>query len=461
MPEDPLLYSLRQFIRKHRLIEAGEKIVAAVSGGVDSMVLLDCLDRLRSRLSITLAVAHFNHQLRGEESDDDEQFVRKAADERGLECHVDRGNAAEAAESHKLSVQDAARQLRYAFFNRLRTTQGFDKIATGHNADDNAETILLNLFRGAGVHGLSGIPVWRKDRNIIRPLLYATRDEIQQYAERHGLKHREDSTNIKTEYTRNFIRHNIAPLIRERINPNLTATLRRTGELFDQLEQYIQSNVARVLPEIVMENAVERIVLDLSKLREQPLFLQEQLLLTVAKQISSGEVDYNTVQELLDVSRADTGASCSLADDAVVHRDRDHLVFLTQSSKAPFSYSIERNKTYQFDGFSFRSSLVHHATMTNDPNVEYVDAASVKAQLTLRSWQEGDWFIPLGMRERKKVSDFFIDQKIPLFEKQSIPLLVSGDEIVWIVGKRLDDRHKVTPQTKDILRLEYIPHKHQ
>ena len=194
MTEQPLFKSFQEFIHKNHLIERGEKILVSVSGGIDSMSLLDLLLELKKRLKLDITVAHFNHQLRGAESDEDEAFVRNTAKESGIECYVECADTITASEVEKLSIQETARDLRYAFLAKLRRSLGYQKIATAHNADDNAETIIMNLLRGSSVHGLTGIPIFRNDRLVIRPLLFAPREEISRYASSHKIRYREDSS---------------------------------------------------------------------------------------------------------------------------------------------------------------------------------------------------------------------------------------------------------------------------
>ena len=221
------LTRFHEFSRRRRLIEERNKIIAAVSGGADSIVLMDLLAREQEAMGLTIIVAHFNHQLRGDESDGDEQFVTQRARHYGFELYVERANTADYSQHMKVGIQEAARKLRYDFLDKLLISSGFDKIATAHNADDNAETILLNFFRGAGVQGLSGIPVYREDRKIIRPLLFAERDEVEEYASTEQLSFRTDSSNLKDYYTRNFVRHNILPPVKKEVNPNVVPTLNR------------------------------------------------------------------------------------------------------------------------------------------------------------------------------------------------------------------------------------------
>ncbi len=460
MPQGSFLHALREFNHQFRLIERGERIILAVSGGIDSMVLVDTLCKLQDELKLMLAIAHFNHELRGKDSNDDESFVRSVAKLKGIECYVEHANTASIAESRKLSLQEAARDLRYKFLAKLRTSLGFQKIATAHHADDNAETILFNAFRGAGVQGLSGIPVMRKDLGVIRPLLFAAREEIREYAVANKVAYREDISNAQNEYTRNFLRNSLIPQIREHINPNLTGTLRRTGELFDQVEQYLKEQAAKVLPDVIVRRSNDEIVFDLNKFHNQPVFIQEHLLFHTAKDFIRMDIDFTAVKTMLKISHAETGSSNSISKDIVLFRNREYLFFRRVPKAAPFRYRIEPEQSFEFEQFRFQSTIVPAATLSKDPHTEYVNATVLGKELVLRSWSEGDWFIPLGMKEKKKLSDFFVDQKIPLFEKHLIPIFVSDGDIVWICGRRLDDRFKITSTTTKILKIEYTPRNH-
>lgn len=457
MTEQPLFHSFQEYIHNNHLIERGEKILVSVSGGIDSMALLDLSAKLKTRLKIEIAVAHFNHQLRGKESDEDEAFVRSASKEYGFDCYVENADTNRIAENEKLSIQEAARNLRYAFFTKLRRSIGFQKIATAHNADDNAETIILNILRGSGIHGLTGIPVFKKDTLIIRPLLFAQRETIREYVESNQIKFREDSSNLKSDYTRNFLRNELLPLIRDNINPNFTKAIGRTSEIFNQLEEYIQKEIETVLKQIIILRTDNEMGIDLVVFQNQPTFIQEHLLLFLAKEFTSSEIEFNTIKSMLSISQAETGSYCSLPKEKIFYRDRKRLIFTRTSHFAPFSYSIKLDKKYNFDTFIFESSTAASPEITNDPNIEYIDGAKLGDDIIIRSWVEGDRFIPLGMKEEKKLSDFFIDRKIPLFKKHSIPILLSDDKIVWVCGIRLDDRFKISDQTKHYIRLYYSP----
>jgi tRNA(Ile)-lysidine synthase len=449
----------REFTQKNQLISPGDKIIVAISGGVDSVVLLDVLNEIKEQLKFELIAAHFNHKLRGAESDEDEEFVRRYCSNLGIECYVRGEDTREYCKSKKISIQEGARELRYNFFETLRLLKGFDKIATAHNANDNAETVLLNLFRGSGVNGLAGIQV--KRGSIIRPLLFATREEIEKYAEAKGLSFRIDSSNLKTSYRRNYIRLKILPMISENINPGIIETLNRTAQIFSELSNFIKHEVSKIVKFIAIDENPDKVLVDIQKLKNYLYFIQESVILSVAETYFNERVDYARVLSVLNLIDSTPGNSVMLTGDLFVYRDRTHLVFLKKPEFAKeevFVY-IHPGEKYETDNFIFMSKFVDRDEVQfhRDSQVEYIDADLIGDEFILRNWQPGDWFIPLGMKGRKKVSDFLIDLKIPIYEKGKILVLESEGKIVWVCGLRLDDRFKITDSTKKILKIEFHP----
>lgn len=447
--------SLNQFIAENQLIRAGEKIIIALSGGIDSMVLLDSLYKIKNILKLSLSIAHINHQLRGNESDEDEEFVKEVAKKYSLDCYVERVNTSLVAESKKISIQEAARILRYDFFNKVRTSIGFTKIATAHNADDNTETILLNIFRGSGIQGLTGIPVIRNDIAAIRPLLFASRKDIEMYALENKIPYRVDSSNLKTDYLRNFIRRELIPLIKENINPNISTVFNRTSKLFNGLENFIELQIKTIRPELIIFSSNEEIIIDFNKLSSHPEFLQEYFLYKIAKEFTKHDLTFATAQAMLKVANSQSGTSCSIKLNAIFYKDRDRCILKYITPTKPFRSTIKPDRVYEFEHFIFESKYVEKAEFNSDSNIEYVDADIVGENMILRNWREGDWFFPLGSNIKKKLSDFFIDKKIPIFNKHQIPILESNGRIVWICGLQIDDRFKITENTKNIMKLTY------
>jgi tRNA(Ile)-lysidine synthase len=453
------LTRFHEFGRRRHLIEDRNTIIAAVSGGADSTVLLDLLAREQEAYGLTIVVAHFNHQLRGAEADGDEQFVAQRARHYGFEFYVERANTAEYARLGKLGIQEAARELRYAFFEKLLISGGFDRIATAHNADDNAETILLNIFRGAGVQGLSGIPVYRDDRKIIRPLLFAQRSDIEEYAKAERLAFRTDSSNKKDHYTRNFLRHNILPPLKKEVNPNLVQTLSRSADLFRELEAFLTYTARQSYEMLLTRKSDDELHVSIPRLRGNPVLLQQYIIMIAAEQLAHKKLDYDQVNAILDLTEGLTGSWVAIAKEYVVFRDRENLVMRKTDPVSDFRITVQPNHRYEFERFRFASEVVEstQAQFNADGTSEFIDADAVTSgELVLRSWSDGDSFVPLGMKAKKKISDFFVDAKIPIYEKHQIPILETRDgQVVWVCGQRIDDRFKITNETRRVMKLEF------
>lgn len=446
--------SFDDFVGRHGLIPPDGRVAAAVSGGIDSMVMLSLLDRFRRTVPFELSVAHVNHGLRGAESDADEALVRETASGLGLEFRLHRSGGPGGPPA--TGIQAWARDERYGFFARLRADAPGTRVATAHHRDDNAETVLFNFLRGAGVNGLSGIPVAHADGAVIRPLLFADRASIGAYAAHAGLRWREDATNAATKYTRNALRHSVIPAIEAAVNPGVRETIARTALLFADLEAYLDDEVGRVMPGLLV--AGDGIRIDTARLSALPLFLREAVLFAAAKRLRPYGVGFVHVRTLLHLAGVQAGSSCLLADN--LHASREGACLVLRDGPPPgepFDFPVTAGETYAFERFSFSSSTAVTAAPGVSRFEEYIDADRAGGGLRLRSWREGDWFVPIGMDARKKVSDYFIDRKVPVAEKRRIPILVAGDEIVWVCGERLDDRFKLTPATSRVLRIGYLP----
>ena len=436
-----------------------DRIVVAVSGGIDSVTLLDLL--VHEGRAPHLVIAHFNHRLRGSESDTDEQHVGVLARRYGIPHHVGRAETAAIASERGMGIQACARELRYEFFISLLPATQCSCVATAHNADDNAETVLLHLFRGTGIKGLAGIPVRREDGKIIRPLLFATRAEIEEYAREEGLAFRNDSSNEHDHYTRNFLRHRVLPQLKEHVNPAVVQNLNRSAELVRGLQEYLAAEARAGFQKIADLRQEGGVSVSISGMDAYPALLQEQIVILAAECATDRSIEADHIHAVLDLAAAPTGSRIDLPGGAMVFRDRDALVFRHADAQGQYRITVQPNRRYTLGRFSFSSEVLpwDGGTPEGSPCIEYVDADRVGTRaLTLRSWTNGDAFVPLGMTGTKKVSDFLIDAGVPLFDKHQYPILATDlGEIIWLCGRRIDDRFKVTDDTRQVLRLEFLP----
>lgn len=452
-----LFSQFHEFCRRRNLIPPGSSVIAAVSGGIDSAVLLDLLAEERAVSGLRLVVAHFNHRLRGDESDGDEQFVAGLAARYGCEFYVERADTAERAKQQKVGIQAAARDLRYAFFERLRESLSFDTIATAHNADDNAETILLHLFRGTGFRGLSGIPYLRKE--IVRPLLFASRAEIEAYATMREVKFRVDSSNATDHYARNYIRHHIVPRVKSNINPSVVEALTWSSELFRDLDGYLRDTARGLMDRLARRNAAGEIEIAIDDLEALPVLLRQYVLMGAYQRATGSDPDQASVLALQGLCSSGTGSWATLREGWHAHRDRRTIVLRRELDGAEFMLAVELGRRYDLGPFHFHSEVMEQADdrERKPGSIEYVDVDRLGGEsLILRSWREGDWFMPLGLGGRKKVSDYLIDARVPRHQKRNVPVLTTAEgEIVWLCGKRLDDRFKLTEQTRRMGKLAF------
>lgn len=431
------------FVAKEYLFQPEDRILLAVSGGMDSVVMAE----LFHRAGFTFAIAHCNFQLRGDESDRDELFVRSLAAKHGVPFFVEHYNTNSFARKNKLSIQVAARNLRYDWFEKLLSEEGYDYIATAHHLDDQVETFLINMARGTGIAGLHGI--LPKQGRVIRPMLFASRMDIEKFAKENNIGFVEDSSNASDKYTRNRIRHRIIPQF-EKINPSFHQNILETiGKIRD---------VESVYNEIV-SNEKKRLLFNKGGVTKVPIGQLKQLvpLQTWAFEILS-EFGFTlaVVRDIIEALDGQAGKKFFSATHQLV-KDRDLLIISPiQTEKKQVQYEVY---PVPADDLPIRLIISEQdwpgPGMSTDPFTALVDRDKISFPLTIRKWRRGDYFFPLGMKNKKKLSDFFIDLKYSLHEKDNTWLLCSGKEIVWVIGARLDDRFKVTEQTRRIIQLHW------
>lgn len=453
--------SVRRFMRRTEMIIGGENVLLAVSGGIDSIVLLDVMARFAPALRLRINVAHFDHGLR-ESSAKDAEFVRDVCQQYGIKPFLGNANIRRMADEEGRSIEETARRERYAFLERIAKRHRFDLVMTGHTATDNAETLLMNLLRGSGVTGLAGIPPTRRLAGICllgRPMLECTREEVEAYAEARKLKWREDESNNSIEFTRNRIRHELMPVLKQ-FNPNLTATLNTTAGLMRDFDRYLSTAVETAARNAVVGEPVqnERVVMDIRQLKHlQPAIRGEVIQRVMADTFSTLPLSYAAVERCLELLWKETGMRANLGGRFEGLRDRDNLVLM---KNPPIVREVDKTfrpgQTVEAGEVMLVTSVMdrENVRFTSNPKIEFIDADNLPERLTIRSWREGDRFYPLGMKGEKKLSDFLIDTKVPLDRKRQVLVVTDGKQILWVCGMRMDERYRVGKETKRVLKME-------
>ena len=418
------------------------QLLLAVSGGIDSMVLLDLLHKL----NLNITIAHCNFKLREKDSEDDKNFVTSYAQLHNIPFFVKNFDTESFAKDQKLSIQLAARKLRYDWFFELKEKHGFDYIVTAHHLDDSLETFFINLSRGTGLEGLLGI---RENENVIRPLLDFSKSQIQQYASENNLNWREDISNASDKYLRNKIRHHLIPVLKE-INPDFLQSFQKTRQHLQASQNFTENIVEEILNEILIKKK-NNITLDINKLNnhKNKEFLLYQWL---------SEYGFRAWNDLFDLLEAQSGKFVETENYRLLKNRNELVLFSKNNLSTEEEYLIQEENSYINYPIQLRISKVETMSEINNPKVIYVDKNLLIFPLLFRRWQKGDYFYPFGMNGKsKKISKFFKDEKLSLFDKENTWLLCSDNQIIWVVGKRLDHRFAVTEKTTSILKIEHLP----
>ena len=430
------------------LFSKTDKIVVAFSGGCDSMVLAHVLHAIHQ----PIVIAHCNFKLRGDEADADENFAKNIANDLKVPFHSIAFETEKFATENKISIQQAARELRYNWFEDLRKKNGFDKIATAHHLNDSIETFFINLLRGTGINGLTGIP--SKNEKIIRPLLFTTRNEIEAYAKENELHFRNDSSNLSDDYLRNKLRHHVLPLLQE-INPSFEKTMQQNVRNLKDAKLLYDFAVEKKSKKLIAKNNDEcRIDFKLLMHQTAPKTLLFELLQPFG-------FNHSQTNEIVENKNLQSGSSFFSASHKVLKHRNELIIVANTAQIDSIIYVDEQTKIAEtFIGkFTFqKEEWKADDKISTEKNIAMLDADKIEFPLLLRTWKRGDYFYPLGMnRKKKKLSDFFIQEKLSLIEKEKIILLCEKEKIIWVAGKRIDDRFKITNQTKNILKIKLQP----
>lgn len=441
-----MLNDLNEFIKKENLFSPHDRLLVAVSGGLDSVVLCELL----FRAGYDFVIAHCNFRLRGEESERDEQFVRQLAIKYSREVVVKSFDTLAYAVEHKLSIQVAARQLRYDWFREVLAGWGAGVVLTAHHLDDNIETLLMNFFKGTGISGLRGI--LPRQGVVVRPLLFAGRASLQQFALDAGLSWVEDSSNQSDKYTRNYFRHRVIPLVQE-VYPGALQNLAGNIGRFREIEIVYRRAIDQQLKKL-LEYRGNEVFIPVLKLRSSnPVATLVYELITP---FGFSAQQNSAVIALLD---SDSGKYVCSATHRIL-RNRNWLIISPLQAKEAANILVEAGDTVVlYEQGELHLQQLSPAGVPGDignNSIAWLDAADIQFPLLLRKWRAGDYFYPLGMRKKKKLARFFIDSKLSLGDKEKIWVLEMNKKIVWVVGMRIDDRFRIGAGTKEVLKIEWL-----
>jgi len=429
------------YIHGQHIFTKNNRLLLAVSGGVDSVALA----HLCKQAGFDAGIAHCNFQLRGADSERDEIFVKEFAAGLEMPFHAVRFDTRQYADTHRVSTQVAARELRYGWFEIIRQQQEYDFILTAHHADDNIETVLMNFFRGTGINGLTGMkPVYEKIR---RPLLFARRTELETYLTDHKLSFVQDESNLHDDYTRNYFRNTILPLI-SKTYPEVQQNLADNIERFKEVETLYSGELARIKKKLFSADG-ENIRIPVLKLKKTPAM--KTILLELIRPYGFKPTQLNEVVRLLD---SDSGRYM-VSESHRILKDRKHLVISALKDSGHTAVVIEGEGQVVFANGKLRLQKTEKTEIIKNDHIALIDAAAVQFPLLLRPWRAGDYFYPLGMPGKKKLAKFFIDRKLSLADKEKVWVVEMNRKIIWVIGHRPDDRFKVTGKTREVLRIEW------
>lgn len=438
-----MLEEFLRFVKDNNLISDDDKVLLAVSGGIDSMVM----SHLFIKAGIKAGIAHCNFRLRADESDKDEEMVQNFANNHNMPFYVERFDTKEYARRNRLSVQMAARELRYKWFEEIRSENNFNSVAVAHNLNDNIETLLINLTRGTGIAGLVGMKC--HSMNIIRPLLFATRQRIVDFSIENNVTFREDKSNDDTKYVRNKIRRFVIPVLKE-INPSAETTLNSTARKLGEIQDILSDLVNDIRQRVMVKKGIT-VIFNISRLRsENP---NDTIMFELFRPFGITEA---IIKDLHRIINGRTGSEVITKTHRII-KNRGDLIVLPVSTGSRKQYIIEDLSSFKevpeilFAGYK---KITDRFKISHNPAEAFIDAEKLTFPLVIRKWQAGDFFYPLGMTKKKKISDFLIDEKYTLADKENIMVLVSCDAIVWIIGNRLDNRFRITERTRKALVIK-------
>lgn len=472
---DKFFSIVAQTIREHGLFEPGDSVLVGVSGGPDSVALLHVLIDLAPAFSLRLGIAHLNHGLRGSASDRDAAFVSSLAQQFHLECYSEKIDVRDFRRRHRLSMEEAARTVRFRFFAKIAAQHGFDKTALGHHLDDNAELVLMYMLRGSGPLGLSGIPLLR-DGGIVRPLMGLTRSQIIDFLIEKKIRFVSDETNADDGFLRNRVRNRLIPVLKKNYNPRIIETLNRQSSILREEEKWLDSVVEPIFRQAVIDERDDRITISIHRIDPLHTGAKRRVIRKAIQRVKGNlrRIRFSHVDAV--IRMADRGPSCGSLDlpDRIRVARRGDLLSVTREETA-LRRRVRRAEDTR--AFSYTHTLFRPAplfireinahlkfTEIDRPDlsplapaehpVAYFDLDRIRFPLVIRNIRPGDRFTPMGMSGTQKVKTYFINNKVDRTRRANCPVLTSRDKIVWVVGHRIDDSRKVLPSTRNVLKVE-------
>ena len=447
-----LIKKIKNFISENSLINENDRILVGLSGGPDSIFLLYIL---HNYFNNQLIIAHINHKLRGIDSDLDEKFIRTISQKLKIPLYVIREDVKKLSTKNKKSIEEVGRDVRFSFFNKILKVENFNKIALGHNLDDNVETILINFIKGSGMKGLIGIP--EKRDNIIHPIINIKKEEILKYLEENKIEYRIDKTNFETDYLRNKVRNYLLPIIEKEFNKNFKEKILSLSNILKVEDKFLDDLVENIKNDI-LKFEDDFVKIDLKKLQNLHLSLKRRLIRKVIDHFNKDLREYplDHIDKVISLENKKTGKEIELPLNLIAVKDKNNIIIERRDFEIPdFYIEIPDIGSYQEIGMKIELSLVEKISKVKDPFISFFDYDKIELPLKIRKPMFGEKFKPLGLKKEKKIQDFFVDSGIPKSVRWNLPILLDKkDDILWIVGVRISDDYKVTNLTNRVICIK-------
>jgi len=441
-----------KFIERHNLLFGVKKIIIALSGGADSVFALHFFYKYKKKYNIKILAVHVNHNLRGKESDKDEKFCEELCKTYNVDFYSASVDVKQLAKNKKLSIEEAARILRYNELEKIAKETNTNAIVTAHNINDNTETVLLNIANGAGIDGIAGIPV--KRGNIIRPFLCISKDEIKNYLHTLKIKYREDLSNNNLDFQRNYFRKKIIPLIKKEINPSLEKVILSSSEVLRNQKEVLEYFISGIINEIVVKDKT-KVIVKTSKLKNYPAAVIGEIFKYIFNELIGIEYSFNNFVKLKRLIDSQTGIKISLAKKYIAVKERGKIIIHKPETLNDEEYFIKVGDSVKINNQKLTVEKLNSIPekLVKKNKTEIISADKIKEKLTVRKWKAGDKIQPIGMKGTKKISDVLTDLKISSYKKENQFVLLNGNEIVWLIGLKLSDKYKITSTTKSAIKL--------